>query len=126
MRLFAATLVLLFACGLPACGQSSDDVDRCFKTSDPDQRLPYCTAAIESGKLSTAVLARTLTYRGIAYARKGNYDRAIQDFDQAIRLEPSYAFAYLGRGMAKRKSGDTAGGDADIAQAKQLDPKLGQ
>jgi tetratricopeptide (TPR) repeat protein len=29
--------------------------------------------------------------RGIAYNRKGNYDRAISDFDQAIR--PGFAFA---------------------------------
>jgi hypothetical protein len=40
------------------------------------------------------------------------------------RLDPSDANALYNRGLAKRKAGDTAGGDADIAKAKQLDPKV--
>jgi tetratricopeptide (TPR) repeat protein len=58
------------------------------------------------------------------YAAKGDYDRAIADFDQAIRLDPKLALAYYQRGFAKRAKGDAAGGDADIATAKQLHPTL--
>ena len=53
-----------------------------------------------------------------------NPDRAIADFDQAIKLDPKNAKAIYERGVAKRKSGDAAGADADIAAAKQLDPDV--
>lgn len=192
MRLFAVILALAFTFSLPAWGQGIEDAKRCAAISDPDQALPYCNAAIESGQLSPEELAVTLINRGVSYSKKGNYDRAIPDFDQAIRLNPglayafacrgtvysykgnydraiqdydeairldpsnvktlydrgtaygykgnfdrailnydqairlnpNYAKAFYNRGQAKRKLGDTAGGDADIAKAKQLDPKL--
>jgi tetratricopeptide (TPR) repeat protein len=62
--------------------------------------------------------------RGIAYAGKGQYIRAIQDYDEAIRLDPKYAEAFYNRGIAKRHSGDVTGGNADTARAKQLNPHL--
>jgi tetratricopeptide (TPR) repeat protein len=58
--------------------------------------------------------------RGSAYDGKKDYARAIADYDQAIRLDPKYAKAYYGRGRAKLKSGDTAGGNADIAIAHRM------
>jgi tetratricopeptide (TPR) repeat protein len=39
---------------------------------------------IESGQN----LAFAFYNRGIAYSDKGQYDRAIQDFDQAVQLNP--------------------------------------
>ena len=38
--------------------------------------------------------------RGIAYARKGNYEQAIDDFTQAIQLKPDYADVYYHRANA--------------------------
>lgn len=58
--------------------------------------------------------------RGLAYAGKRQYDRAIQDYDQALRLNPNDDQALLWRGEAKKLKGDTAGGDADLARARQL------
>jgi tetratricopeptide (TPR) repeat protein len=39
-------------------------------------------------------------------SQKGAYDRAIEDFDQAIRLDPQSAIAYLGRARAYREKAD--------------------
>jgi tetratricopeptide (TPR) repeat protein len=106
MRL--SILVLVFVSGLPAWGQWSDDAERCANISGPDQRLPYCSAAIESGKLSTSNLAITFSNRGLLYQDKGSYDRAIQDYDQAIRLNPSDAdvtAAWCTRGLGHHFSG---------------------
>jgi len=38
--------------------------------------------------------------RGNAWYRRGDFDRAIKDFVQAIRLDPKDAQAYCDRGMA--------------------------
>ena len=39
--------------------------------------------------------------RGIAYRRLGQFQRAIQDYDEAIRLDPQDALAYANRSVAK-------------------------
>jgi tetratricopeptide (TPR) repeat protein len=66
-------------------------------------------------------LSEAFYNRGNAYGDKGENDRAIADYDQAIRLSPKFVGALNNRGLARRLKGDTAGGDADIARAKQLD-----
>jgi hypothetical protein len=45
---------------------------------------------------------------------------------RSTRPEAFEQVQYDRRGLAKRAKGDTAGGDADIAKAKQLDPRLGK
>jgi hypothetical protein len=57
---------------------------------------------------------------------KHEIDRAIADYDQVIRLQPNYAAALYWRGMAKRFKAGDAGGDADIAAAKKLNPNIGR
>jgi tetratricopeptide (TPR) repeat protein len=68
-------------------------------------------------------LSEAFYNRGNAYGDKGENDRAITDYDQAIRLNPKFAGAFNNRGLARRQKGDTAGGDADIARAKQLEKR---
>ena len=47
-------------------------------------------------------------------ADKGDYDRAIADFDQAIQLKPDYADAYYNRGIAYHDKGDYDRAIADL------------
>ncbi len=64
--------------------------------------------------------------RGSAYADKGQTDRAIQDHDQAIKLNPNYAAAFYNRSVAKEEKGDKAGAEADLAAARKLNPNIGR
>ena len=41
--------------------------------------------------------------RGVAYANKGDYDKAIADCNEAIRLDPKDAVAYCNRGLSLRE-----------------------
>jgi tetratricopeptide (TPR) repeat protein len=59
------------------------DQQRCF-ARDPDLSIGGCTAMIQSGQETQENLDRAFSHRGLAYARKGQHDRAIQDLDQAI------------------------------------------
>ena len=58
------------------------------------------------------------------YGDKGDYDRAIADYDEAIRLDPRYAVAYYNRGVAYCDKGDYDRAIADYNEAIRLDPKL--
>ena len=54
----------------------------------------------------------------------GDYAGAIEDYTQAIELDPKFAEAYFNRGNAKHSSGDYAGAIEDYTKAIELDPKV--
>jgi Flp pilus assembly protein TadD len=62
--------------------------------------------------------------RGIAYRDANDVTHALADFDQAIKVNPKDARALYERGVTKRKNGDAAGGDADVAAAKAINPNI--
>ena len=42
--------------------------------------------------------AEVLNYLGLAWNAKGEFDKAIENFDQALRINPHHKQAYLNRG----------------------------
>src|SRR5262249_29738287 len=59
-----------------------------------------------------------------ANVRKGDYDRAFQDFDRAIELDPRIVLGYGLRGDAYASKGDCDRAIQDYDQAIKLDPKM--
>jgi len=49
--------------------------------------------------------AKFYNNRGIAFAEKGQYERAISDFNQALEINPRYNKAYNNRGIVYRLTG---------------------
>ena len=74
--------------------ESQRQVDRCVNdgnTFTPDESISGCTAAVQSGRWSGQDLAAVFLNRGKALSNKGDLDRAIADFNEAIRLNPNDA-----------------------------------
>jgi tetratricopeptide (TPR) repeat protein len=67
--------------------------------------------------------ARGFHDRGVAYAAKNAYDKAIADFNRALELDPNFASALCNRGEMLRLKGDYEGAFADFTQALKVDPK---
>ncbi len=121
MRCLKTCLLFLFLAAIP-CQAQSADAQKCAKETDPDLVLTYCTRAIESGGLSTSNLAVIFSSRGSAYYGKGDYDRAIQDYDQATRLNPNYSNAFINRGLTYKFKGDFDRSIQNYDQAIRLSP----
>jgi tetratricopeptide (TPR) repeat protein len=64
--------------------------------------------------------------RGFVEFRMNNYTAAISDFNSALGKDAKLSSSLYVRGLAKRRNGDTTGGDADIAAAKAIDPKMAE
>ena len=54
------------------------------------------------------------------------FNIAINDLNRALAINPHFASSLYGRGLAKQKKGDPAGGKIDIAAAQTLDPQIVQ
>jgi tetratricopeptide (TPR) repeat protein len=62
--------------------------------------------------------------RGVVRLRLQAYADAIGDFDAALDKNANMPSSLFGRGLAKLRSGDKPGGEADLAAARKLDPRI--
>jgi tetratricopeptide (TPR) repeat protein len=89
-----------------------------------DVIISGCSAVIQAGQDSPRRLATAFNNRGVAYKFKGEHDRALEDYDQAILLNPSFANAYNNRGVIYRLKGEYDRAIADYDQAIWLDSNV--
>jgi tetratricopeptide (TPR) repeat protein len=129
MRRFSLALIAttLMTAGA-ARAQLSPNWNGC--TGNPDvewkQQIERCGELIESGAENRQNLAIAYYNRGLAYENLDDYAKAIADYTQALALDPKDADALLYRGLDKIRLGDKAGGEADVAAAKRIDPNIGR
>lgn len=91
---------------------------------DWDQAISLFTKAIQAGDLTKDDLSNTLHRRGWVYFNKKQYDRAIQDYNEAIRINPNNAHAFAGRGNAYSKEGRYDLAIRDFEEGMRLNPKF--
>jgi tetratricopeptide (TPR) repeat protein len=85
-----------------------------------DRQGPVTTQP--SPSTNTLETAEEYLMRGDNFSARKEYDLAIPDYDQAIRLNPKYAEAYNNRGYAYYWNGDAAHAIADYSRAIELRP----
>lgn len=85
-----------------------------------DEALDDCRTAIKRDGANPAYLDSL----GLIQLRLKNYAEAIKVYEQAIAERPRIAWSRYGLGLAKIRSGRTADGNADLAVAETLDPKI--
>ena len=91
-------------------------------SDNSDRRLTACSEIIDKAGADKEVLANAYRRRGYAYLKKGDHDRAIADYTEAIRLDPSNASAFTNRASAYDAKRDIDRAIADYTQAIKLNP----
>jgi tetratricopeptide (TPR) repeat protein len=89
-----------------------------------DLMVGGCTAVIQSGRWTGRDLAWAFYNRGNANAQANNHERAIADYNEAIRLKPDHAHAHANRALTYEKQGNREQAIADFRKAYALGDQL--
>ena len=109
----------------PAAAQATRERSACEIQGGarPDVVISSCSALIQSGRETGRNLASAFTIRGRAYRAAGDFDRAIADYSEAIRIDQNYVLAFYSRGIAYFNKGDNDCAIADYTEALRLTPR---
>jgi uncharacterized protein YidB (DUF937 family) len=92
---------------------------RAMVGGDSQTALKDCNEALQL----RPVYADALDSRGFVKLKIGEPSSAIGDYEAALQIKKQASSLY-GRGIAKKHTGDSTGGDSDIIAAKQIDPAI--
>jgi lipoprotein NlpI len=90
---------------------------------DDDKIIAACGVLVDNDKTVKADRIRALIARGGAFDRKDQTDRAIADYDVALRLDPTLSDIFNARGELWRKKGDRPRALQDFGAALKLNPQ---
>lgn len=85
--------------------------------------LPATPTAAQA-QSSRAKSAASYFARGSEWLARGEFDRAVADYNLALSLNPRYAEVYANRGMLHLRLGRRADADADFARCGALKPDM--
>ena len=119
--MLSATTLELASMNAPALPQTLNDWKCTGNTDIPwDEQIVGCSNAIKSGKYTGKDLAAAFNDRGTAYRVTGDFDHAIQDYNQTIKLNPNDATAFYYRGIANGMRGESDRAIQDLSQAIKI------
>ncbi len=91
--------------------------------SDDERIVAACGVLIDSEKTLRADRIKALIARAGAFGRQDQTDRAIADYDVALRLDPALADIFNARGELWRRKGDRPHALQDFGAAIKLNPQ---
>jgi tetratricopeptide (TPR) repeat protein len=114
------------ATGAEPSGEPQVDSMPCLKAAaagDADGIMAMCGALVDNEKTARADRVKALIARAVAYDRKDQIDRAIGDYDAALRFDPTLPDVFNARGELFRRKGDRPRALADFGAALKLNPQ---
>ena len=95
---------------------------RALSGHDLDKALNDCNEALKLWPGAPQVLDS----RGLVYLRLNQADKAIADYDAALKVSSRNAWSLYGRGLAEQLKGQKSAGDADIAADVAIAPRIAE
>lgn len=123
-RVYAAILAAALIYASPSLAQTPQERRWCDGEDGATvaQRIEGCSSVIKSVRDIGENHAEVFNNRGMAYRAKGELDRAIQDYSQAIKLNGKLALLYNNRGVAYDRKSEFDRAIQDYEQALKLKP----
>jgi tetratricopeptide (TPR) repeat protein len=112
-------LATLIFCLVSSYAEAQSEKDKCVSGS-AEEKLQACSKVISKDRRA----AWAYVHRGISWTEKSNFDEAIADFNQAIKLEPNFPLAFNERGRAWMEKAEYQKAIADLNEAIRLEPKF--
>lgn len=122
MRILFMITGMALVAGLANTAHADMKAD-CEQNESQELRISGCTAAISSGEWHGQNLAWAHINRGRAHRMQGDHSLAIEDFDQALSLDPASFTAYMNRGIARSGMALYSRAIEDYNESLRLDPK---
>jgi lipoprotein NlpI len=96
--------------------------NRAMTSGDLDAAIERYTAAIRAGDLAPQILAIVYNNRGAAHGGKKEYDKALADYNEALKQNPNFGDAYNNRGNTYLDKRDYERAVKDYDAAVRLTP----
>ena len=121
----ATALVLSASAPAPSADPARDAVLCADLSAATDRRFDACSGLIADATLSTEIRFEAHLRRAAVYfMEKGDYDRAIADTTEAIKLKPEDARGHAARGNYRNAYNEFDKAAADLSEAIRLEPNL--
>jgi tetratricopeptide (TPR) repeat protein len=104
----------------PAANATRDHQD--CTGSDPERVIAGCTRMIQNANEGAHNRSIAFYNRGGIYKERKDYDRAVADYSEAIKLDPQFASAYINRGLVYDLKGESDAAAGDFSRAIELKP----
>lgn len=127
MKRLIGIMIILHALGASAWAQWNQDAQDCFENTkpekmNPEKAMPYCDRAISSGQLTSRNLGNIYYYRGTIYTQKRDHKRAIADYTEATKFDPTLHQPYNSLGFAHFYLGEYGPAVKAFSEALTLKP----
>jgi tetratricopeptide (TPR) repeat protein len=126
-RALVLALLLALSSALPLQGAFAQPADLAVictgrAQATADEKIRACSSLIDAPDGDSERRAVLYTSRGAAWRQKGDFDHALADQDEAIRLQPDSALLYFNRAITWRSKEDANRTIADFGEAIRRAP----
>jgi tetratricopeptide (TPR) repeat protein/predicted aspartyl protease len=101
---------------------------RCFSSALQNQDLPTalsdCNKALRRADKKNQNYSYLFVNRGLVRLRQGDYDKAIADFNDALKIAPRNAPALYARAVAESRKNQKKDSEGDLEAARQIAPEV--
>jgi tetratricopeptide (TPR) repeat protein len=101
-------------------------LSRVLQNQDLPAALSDCNAAVRRADKKDENYSHLFVNRGLVRLRQGDYDKAIADFNDALKIMPKNARALYARAVAESHKNKKQESENDLEAARKIAPQVGE